>query len=90
MPGQRLMNEWDGVGKLLIGMGLVIAMAGVLVLFADRLPGFSHLFSWMGKLPGDISVKRDNFSLFFPLGTSILVSIVLSLVFYVLSWIVRR
>jgi Protein of unknown function (DUF2905) len=50
----------------------------------------SHLFSWVGKLPGDISIKRDNFSLFFPLGTSILLSVLLSLVLYLLSWIFRR
>jgi uncharacterized protein HemY len=50
----------------------------------------SHLFGWMGKLPGDILIKRNNFSFFFPLGTSIVLSVVLSLVFYLLSWIFRR
>ena len=84
------MNEWAGVGKLLIGIGLAIATLGGLLLLADRFPGVTHLFSWVGKLPGDISIKRDNFSLFFPLGSSILVSILLSLVFYLLSWMFRR
>ena len=61
-----------------------------LLLLADRIPGVSHLFGWMGKLPGDILIKRNNFSFFFPLGTSIVLSVVLSLVFYLLSWIFRR
>ena len=63
---------------------------GLLLVLADRVPGMSHLFSWVGKLPGDLSIKRDNFSLFFPLGTSILLSVLLSLVLYLLSWIFRR
>jgi hypothetical protein len=90
MPGARLMTEWGGLGKVFIGIGLAIAGLGVLLLLADRVPGMSHLFGWIGKLPGDISIKRDNFSLFFPLGTSILLSVLLSLVLYLLSWIFRR
>ena len=84
------MAEWSGVGKLLIGIGLAVAAVGGLFLLADRIPGVSHLFGWMGKLPGDLFIKRDNFTLFLPLGTSILFSILLSLVFYLLSWISRR
>lgn len=84
------MTEWGGLGKVFIGIGLAIAGLGVLLLLADRVPGMSHLFGWIGKLPGDISIKRDNFSLFFPLGTSILLSVVLSLVLYLLSWMFRR
>ena len=84
------MTEWGGFGKLLIGVGVAVALVGGLFLLADRIPAVSHLFSWMGKLPGDIFIKRDNFSLLFPLGTSIVLSVVLSLVFYLLSWIFRR
>ena len=84
------MAEWGGFGKLLIGLGVAVALVGGLLLLADRIPGLSHLFSWMGKLPGDIFIKRDNFSFFLPLGTSIVLSAVLSLVFYLLSWIFRR
>jgi hypothetical protein len=90
MSGQWLMAEGGGLGKLLIGLGVAVAVVGVLLLVADRIPGGSHLFSWIGKLPGDISIKRDNFSFFFPLGTSIVLSVVLSLVFYLLSWLFRR
>lgn len=84
------MTEWGGFGKLLIGLGVAVALVGGLLLLADRIPGVSHLFSWMGKLPGDFFIKRDNFSFFFPLATSIVLSVVLSLVFYLLSWIFRR
>jgi membrane protein implicated in regulation of membrane protease activity len=84
------MTEWGGFGRLLIGLGVAVALVGGLLLLADRIPGVNHLFAWMGKLPGDIFIKRDNFSFFFPLGTSIVLSVVLSLVFYLLSWIFRR
>ena len=84
------MTDWGGFGKLLIGLGVAAALVGGLLLLADRIQGVSHLLSWMGKLPGDIFIKRDNFSFFFPLGTSIVLSVVLSLVFYLLSWIFRR
>lgn len=84
------MSEWDGLGKLLVAVGIAVAAAGSIVLLADRFPILGHLFSWVGKLPGDISIKRDNFNLFFPLGTSILLSVLLTLVLYLLSWIFRR
>jgi len=84
------MAEWASIGKLFIVIGVVIAVAGVLLLLADRAPWAGSLFGWFGKLPGDISVKRDNFSFFFPLGTSLLLSVVLSLLFYVVTWIFRR
>lgn len=84
------MIDWGGLGRLLIGIGVALAVLGGLLLLAGRNPGVGSLFSWVGKLPGDIFIKRDNFSLFVPLGTSILLSVLLSLVFYLLSWIVRR
>ncbi len=68
------------IGKLvlIIGLGLVIA-GGILW-------RFPNLFSWVGKLPGDISFQKGNFSFYFPVVTCILVGIVLSL----LSWLFRR
>jgi len=84
------MIEYGSLGKLLIGIGLAIAVLGGVLLLVDRIPGIHHPFDWIGKLPGDISIKRDNFNLFFPLGTSVLLSVLLSLVFYVISWIFRR
>ena len=63
------------IGKLLIVFGALIAVVGVVIVLAGRLP-------WIGRLPGDIYVRRGNFTFYFPLATSILVSIVLTLVFW--------
>lgn len=66
-------------GKLLLGLGLLLIVIGGAMLVAARfgLP--------MGRLPGDITFRGKNVSVFFPLGTSILISIVLSIVFYLVS-----
>ena len=64
------------IGKSLIFIGTLIIIIGVVLLFNDRLP-----FN-LGKLPGDISYKKENFSFYFPITSSILISIVLSLLFY--------
>jgi hypothetical protein len=66
-----------GLGKLLLGVAAILAVVGVLLLVAERVP-------WLriGRLPGDISVERDRFRLYFPLGTSILISVVLTLLFW--------
>ncbi len=84
------MPEWNTFGKILIGIGLGIIGLGVLLILVDRMPGLGGAFSWLGKLPGDISVKRDNFSFYFPIGTSIVLSILLSLLFYLIGWYFRR
>jgi hypothetical protein len=67
------------LGRLLIAVGLVLLVAGGLLLLLGRtgLP--------LGRLPGDISYRGRNLSVYFPLGTSILLSVVLSLIFYLLS-----
>jgi hypothetical protein len=90
MSGERLTPEWTAVGKFLIGIGAGIALLGVLLLVADRVPGLGSAFSWLGKLPGDLSFKRENVSFYFPITTSLLLSIVLSLLFYLLGWLFRR
>jgi len=67
------------LAKLLIVLGIVMTLVGVGLLFADKIPFF-------GRLPGDIYVKRGNFTFYFPLATSIVISILLTLIF----WIFRR
>ena len=84
------MPEWTTLGKILIGVGFGIVALGVLLVALDRIPGFGNSFSWFGKLPGDISIKRENVSFYFPIATSILFSIVLSLLFYFIGWLFRR
>jgi methylthioribose-1-phosphate isomerase len=90
MSSEGLMPEWTAIGKVMIGIGLAITVIGALLVAADRIPGLGNVFSWMGKLPGDLSFKRDNVSFYFPIATSILLSVVLSVVFYILGWFFRR
>ena len=66
------------VAKILIAFGLLIALAGVVLLLVGRVP-------WIGRLPGDIHVQRGNFTFYFPLATSLLLSVVLTLVLYLLG-----
>jgi hypothetical protein len=66
-------------GKMLIVTGIVLIVIGVAVLYGPKIP-------WLGKLPGDISIKKDNFTFYFPVATSIIISILLSLLF----WIFRK
>jgi len=68
----------DDVGKVLVGFGLLIALLGVVLLVAGRVP-------WLGRLPGDIYVRRGNWAFYFPLATSLVVSAVLTLVFWILN-----
>lgn len=65
----------DSLGKTLILLGVVVAVVGGLLLLAGKLP-------FLGRLPGDILVRRENWSFYFPLGTSLLISLVLSLLFW--------
>lgn len=69
----------NGLSRLLIGAGLLLIVAGVLVLLLGRtgLP--------LGRLPGDLTWRGKHTTVYFPLGTSILLSIVLSLVLWILS-----
>lgn len=69
------------LGRALLGVGALLALVGVLLIIAERFPGLR-----IGRLPGDLAVERDRFRFYFPLGTSILLSIVLSL----LSWLFGR
>ena len=69
------MNPFFSLGKILIIIGLAIAGIGVLLVLTPKIP-------WLGKLPGDILIKKDNFRFYFPLTTCIIVSLVLTLLFY--------
>jgi uncharacterized protein HemY len=68
------MNE---IGRALVLFGIVLVAVGLLLATADKLP-------WLGRLPGDIFIKRDQFRLYFPLTTSLLISVVLTFLLYLL------
>jgi len=63
------------LGRLLIVFGIVLVGVGLLLTFAGKIP-------WLGRLPGDIYYKSDHVTFYFPLATSIVISVVLSLLFY--------
>ncbi|QQS43747.1 DUF2905 domain-containing protein [Candidatus Roizmanbacteria bacterium] len=66
------------MGKLLVIFGAVIILAGIFMSYGPSIP-------FLGKLPGDIYFKRDNFSFYFPITTSILASILLTFLFRIFS-----
>lgn len=63
------------MGKMLIGIGIVLILIGMIMTVGPKIP-------WIGRLPGDIAIQRDNFSFYFPLTTCIIISILLTLLFY--------
>ena len=69
-----------GLGRALISAGVILIALGVIVTFGSRLP------LKLGRLPGDIVIERENMTFYFPLMTCLLLSVVFSLVF----WIVNR
>ncbi len=62
------------MGKVFIILGILFIVIGLAFTFGDKIP-------FLGKLPGDIYIKRERFSFYFPLTTSILISIVLTILF---------
>lgn len=74
------MNSMDNLAKSLIVFGAILVAVGVLLYFGGRV-GYLGL----GRLPGDIRVERENFNFYFPITTSILISVVLSAIFYLIS-----
>jgi hypothetical protein len=77
MPG------FDNLGRVLIVVGLVLAALGLILLLAGRLP-------FLGRLPGDIAIERDNVSCFFPIATMILLSLLLTVIVNLVLWFLRR
>ncbi len=67
-----------GLGKLLIGFGVVMIVLGGIFLLLGNVSG---KVPWIGRLPGDIYIERGNWSFYFPLATSIVLSIILTLIF---------
>ena len=70
---------WTSLGKGLILIGLLITAVGVVFLFSEK-------FGWIGRLPGDITIRRGNFTVHFPLATCLVISVFLSL----LIWLFRK
>jgi len=66
------MGEFSQLGKFLIFLGIIIILFGLFLMFFSKIP-------YLGKLPGDIYIKKGNFSFYFPLATCIIISIFLTI-----------
>ena len=65
-------------GKYIIIIGLVIVVIGVIVYF------FSDKLNWIGRLPGDIRIERDNFRFYFPITTMIILSVLITVILHII------
>lgn len=77
------MADLAGMGRFLIAAGLIVAVIGLLLVVAPHVPGLDRL----GRLPGDIFVQRGNTTIFFPIVTSIVLSVALTII---LNLFIRR
>jgi len=66
------------IGRMLVVFGLLIALVGVALVLVGRVP-------WLGRLPGDVHIQRGNWTFYFPLATSLLLSVVLTLILWILG-----
>lgn len=74
----KIMDGIQYIGKFLVILGVVIIVIGGLLLLSGKIP-------WIGRLPGDIIIQRKNFTFYFPLATSILISLLLTLIFWIIG-----
>ncbi len=65
-------------GKILISIGLLLAILGAIFTFGNKLP-------FVGRLPGDIAIERKNYSFYFPVATCIVISIVMSFILWLFN-----
>ena len=75
------------LGKVLLGFGLLLVVVGVTLLVVGS---FSGRGAWIGRLPGDIRIERGNWIFYFPLTTSLLLSVLFTILFSFFSFFDRR
>jgi hypothetical protein len=73
----------DGIGRALVIAGVVTAVVGLGLMFADRVP-------FIGRLPGDLRLGGDGWTVYIPIATSIVVSLVLTVALSLFAWLARR
>ena len=79
-------DEMSDIGKLLVIAGLAIAGVGLLLWSGVG----KSWFGWFGRLPGDIRSGNENFRFYFPLATSLVLSVILTLLLTLISWLTRK
>jgi hypothetical protein len=65
-------------GKIIVLIGLMLVVTGILIQYSDKLP-------FLGRLPGDIRIEKENFKIYIPITSSILISIILTLILYLIN-----
>ena len=69
------------IGKILIITGAAAIFTGILFIYSEKFT----VLKYLGKLPGDISIQKENFSFYFPITTCILISIIVTIIFRIIS-----
>ena len=77
----------QSIGKIFMMIGALIFIFGVIIFLADKIGG---RIPFIGRLPGDILVQKKNFTFYFPITTSILISIILTLILWLISFLSRK
>jgi hypothetical protein len=73
-------GQFDHLAKGLVALGIIIGAIGLVLLFIPKIP---FIGEYIGRLPGDIYIKRENLSFYFPITTGIIVSIIISVLLYI-------
>jgi len=68
----------QGIAKTLVFLGILLICAGAVIMLAQNIP-------FLGRLPGDFCIRRKQFTVYFPLATSLLLSLFVSLLFWIFS-----
>jgi hypothetical protein len=66
------------IGKYLLLFGILLVIAGIVFYY------FGNKFTWLGRLPGDLRVEKENFRFYFPITTLIIISVIISLILYIM------
>ena len=77
------MSGFEGIGRVILIVGILMVVLGLIIIFGTRVP-------LLGKLPGDILIKKDSFTLYFPVATLLLLSVVLTLVINFILWFIGK
>ncbi|MBM4447440.1 MAG: DUF2905 domain-containing protein [Chloroflexi bacterium] len=73
----------EGIGKILLIVGGIIVILGLILVFSQHVP-------FLGKLPGDIFIKRDGFSFYFPIITILILSVLITIIVNVILHFMNR
>jgi hypothetical protein len=77
------MRNVDAIGRAFVIAGVVILVIGLALMFADKVP-------FVGRLPGDVTLRGDGWTVYVPIATSIVVSLVLTAALSLFAWLARR